>query len=478
MRFLLFHLPLRFSERRLLLMGIDVLAINGALLVYLALRPEYIFGWKLIIEHPLWFIILIILWLPSAHAFDAYDLQVAGRLSKFAPMLLKAGLITCGIYLLIPYLTPGLPASRPVLLSFPFFTFIFLLAGRTLYLLILNRPFFNRRALIVGTGSAARAIAEAFSNHTHGIYHTVGFVQAGVTKKNPAPMNNSNEQGSSDRAINVLGNYQALSNLVKNHRVNTLVLATDKKIDGELFQNLTECLEKGVEIIPMPMLYEELTGRVPVEHIHEHWYVAMPMDHPLTKLFNRFLKRASDIVLASLGCLFLAPFIPFIALAVYLESPGPIFYTQDRVGKNGRIFRAYKFRSMVPEAEKGQAVWAQKNDNRVTRVGRLLRKTFVDEFPQFINILKGEMSAVGPRPERPEFAEELAREIPFYRVRHAVKPGMAGWGLVNQGYGASKEDALIKLQYDLYYIKHQSLWFDIIILLKTIIDTLTFRGRA
>ena len=130
-----------------------------------------------------------------------------------------------------------------------------------------------------------------------------------------------------------------------------------------------------------------------------------------------------------------------------------------------------------PDAEKGKAVWAQENDKRATRVGRILRKTHIDESPQFINILKGEMSAVGPRAERPEFVEELAREIPFYRVRHAVKPGMAGWGLVNQGYGASKEDARGKLEYDLYYIKHQSLWLDMIILFKTIIDTVTFRGR-
>jgi lipopolysaccharide/colanic/teichoic acid biosynthesis glycosyltransferase len=131
----------------------------------------------------------------------------------------------------------------------------------------------------------------------------------------------------------------------------------------------------------------------------------------------------------------------------------------------------------VPDAEKGEAVWAAETDERVTRVGRILRKTHVDEFPQFFNILRGEMSAVGPRPERPEFVEELAAEIPLYRVRHAVKPGMAGWGLVKQGYGSSKEDAVVKLQYDLYYIKHQSLWLDAAILLKTILDTVTFGGR-
>jgi len=170
--------------------------------------------------------------------------------------------------------------------------------------------------------------------------------------------------------------------------------------------------------------------------------------------------------------------LPFIALAIYLDSPGPIFYTQERVGTMGKIFRVYKFRSMVPDAEKErEAVWAKKGDPRVTRVGRLLRATHVDEFPQFLNILKGEMSVVGPRPERPEFVAELETEIPFYRIRYSIKPGMAGWALVRQGYGASKEDAIIKLEYDLYYIKHQSLWLDLTIVLKTIADTLTFRGR-
>lgn len=279
-------------------------------------------------------------------------------------------------------------------------------------------------------------------------------------------------------ALRVLGDRHALKRLIRQHGVSTLVLAVTHEVNGELLQTLMDCLELGVEIIPMPVLYEELTGRVPVEHVGDNWYVAMPIDHPGTGGLYPLLKRAMDIVLASLGLFFLALATPIIALAIYLESPGPIIYRQVRVGKGGRLFRVYKFRSMVPDAEKGQAVWAQENDPRVTRVGRLLRKTHVDEFPQFLNILKGEMSAVGPRPERPEFVAELAKEIPFYRVRHAVKPGMAGWGLVKQGYGSSKEDALLKLKYDLYYIKHQSLWLDLVILIKTILDTVTLRGRA
>jgi len=460
------NLPLRLSERRLLLILLDLFALNGALLISLSFRKEYQLSCGLLWQNPQWFLLLSVLWLFIAFAFDAYDLKIAGRLVNSAKAVLKAGLITSAIYLLIPYIPPALPTSRFLLFLFLILTLGFLLVGRIFYLPILSHPFFKRRSIIIGTGVRAHTIARAISEQTNGQIHIVGFVEEkGATK--------SNNPGSQ-----VVGKSEDLIHLIKEYQINTLILAGDQNADGEMLQILTDALELGIEIIPMPILYEELTGRVPVEHIGESWQVAMPIDHPLTKPFNRFIKRVSDIFLASLGCVCLAPFFPFIALAIYLESPGPIFYAQERVGLGGKRFRAYKFRSMIPDAEKDRPVWAKKDDPRVTRIGRLLRKTHVDEFPQFLNILKGQMSAVGPRPERPEFVEELAREIPFYRVRHSVKPGMAGWGLVKQGYGASKEDALVKLQYDLYYIKHQSLWFDLIILLKTVLDTLTLRGRA
>ncbi|MFB0535399.1 MAG: sugar transferase [Anaerolineae bacterium] len=479
-----FRLPLHISERRLLLVGLDLLAMNGALLLALALRPEYSLDWRLVARRPFWFLLLSILWLPLAYAFDAYDLRLAGRFSMAAPAVLKAGLLTVLIYLLTPFLTPVLPARRLALAAFALLVIALLLAGRGLYVLALAQPFFHRRALIIGAGWAGRTVAHAFFQHGDGTYQVVGFVDDDPDKQETVIITTDGREqtaavGRQQSAIglSVLGDRHTLKTLVTQHQVSALVLAITHEVDGELLQILMDCLELGVEIIPMPVLYEQLTGRVPVEHIGGNWYVAMPIHHPGTSALNWLVKRAADIVLASLGILCLAPVFPLLVLALYLDSPGPIFYTQERVGKGGRRFRVYKFRSMVPDAEKDQAVWAQERDHRVTRVGRILRRTHVDEFPQFFNILKGEMSAVGPRPERPEFVEELAREIPFYRVRHAVKPGMAGWGLVKQGYGASKEDALLKLQYDLYYIKHQSLWLDAVILLKTIVDTLTFRGR-
>jgi len=471
-------------------MGLDLLAVNGALLLALALWLKRGLDWELLTQHPFWFLLLSILWLPLAHVFDVYDLRVASRFHTAAPAVFKAAAITCVIYLLIPYLPPALPTSRLSLFSFFFFTFFLLLAGRSLYLLILAQPFFHRRVLIIGADWAGRLIAQTLAEYGNETYRIVGFVDDDPAKRERMVEVGEREEGWKveggrgmpsnlhfPSSIFVLGDRYTLPDLVRQHRTTTLILATTHEVNGELLQILMDCLELGVEIIPMPVLYEQLTGQVPVKHIGGNWYVAMPIHHPGTGALWPLIKRVMDIVLAGLGLFFLGLALPLVAAAIYLDCPGPIFYTQERVGKGGHIFKIYKFRSMVPEAERGKAVWAQERDPRVTRVGRILRRTHLDELPQFLNILKGEMSAVGPRPERPEFVEELAREIPFYRVRHAVKPGMAGWGLVKQGYGSSKEDALLKLQYDLYYIKHQSVWLDVVILLKTIVDMFTFRGR-
>ncbi len=465
-------LPLAFGERRLLLIIIDLVAVNLALLLALATRPKYDFGWSLVAEHPLWFLLLSAIWLPLAYALDAYDRRTTARLAASAAAVLKAGSLTVPIYLLIPYVTPRLPSSRASLLTFPLALVVLLLTGRALYALGAGRQLFRRRALIIGAGWAGRTIAEALAESGDGTYQLVGYVD-----DDPDKLANGVGGTGHAGALPVLGDRHALPTLIEEHAISTLILAITHQVDGNLLQSLMDCLELGVDVVPMPLLYEQLTGRVPVAHVGGNWDVALPIDHPGTGTLWPLAKRVTDIVLASLGLIFLGIALPFIALAIYIDCPGPIFYTQERVGKGGRIFRVYKLRSMVPQAESNGPVWAEANDARITRVGRLLRRTHVDEFPQFLNILKGEMSAVGPRPERPEFVEELAQQIPFYRVRHAVKPGMAGWGLVRQGYGSSSEDALLKLQYDLYYIKHQSLGLDLVILLKTIADALTFGGR-
>jgi exopolysaccharide biosynthesis polyprenyl glycosylphosphotransferase len=196
-----------------------------------------------------------------------------------------------------------------------------------------------------------------------------------------------------------------------------------------------------------------------------------------TPTFYLLTKRITDIVLGLVGLIGLVLLFPIIALAIYLDSPGPIFYRQERSGKGGKTFNVFKFRSMIPNAEtQGKAVWATKDDPRVTHVGKFLRRTRLDELPQVINVLFGDMSIVGPRPERPQFIEQLQESIPFYRARLSVKPGLTGWAQVKYRYGSSVEDALMKLQYDLYYIKHQSLLLDALVILRTVKVVLTFKG--
>jgi lipopolysaccharide/colanic/teichoic acid biosynthesis glycosyltransferase len=226
----------------------------------------------------------------------------------------------------------------------------------------------------------------------------------------------------------------------------------------------------------MPLIYEELTGRVPVGHVGNSWLVALPLDHASSGGLYPVFKRALDLFVALVGLCILAVLLPFVALATLVDSPGPIFYHQDRVGQGGRVFRLAKLRTMVSDAERQGAVWARTRDPRVTRVGRVLRAAHLDELPQFLNVLRGEMSVVGPRPERPEFVSQLERRIPFYRMRHAVRPGMAGWALIHAGYGSSVEDALVKVEYDLYYIKHQSVALDLLILMRTLGRMFLFRG--
>ena len=481
----LIRLPLNIAEWRLLLMGLDVLAVAAALVLALAIRAIRINdepSLTVFTEHPGWFVIMGGLWLAVGHALDAYEPRVAGRLEAGVPAVIRAGFLTCVLYLLIPWVTPALPESRVALVSFPVLTIMMLVLGRRLFTWVLPRPAYERQALIVGAGRAGTSVAEALLQDAQVGYRVVGFVdddpsKVGTSIPVPEPPSLSAGGRETREALPVLGDRRRVHDLIARHHVSTLILAITHDVDSDLLQTLMDCAEKGVEMIPMPVVYEQLTGRVPVEHVGEKWYVGIPIHPRATGTFWGVTKRAMDIALSTTGLVCLAPVLPLIALAIVLDSPGPVFYLQDRVGKGGTVFRALKFRSMVRGAEHDGAKFAQQHDPRVTRVGRVLRATHLDEFPQFVNVLRGEMSIVGPRPERPEFVERLAGVIPIYRLRHVVKPGMGGWGLVRQGYAGSHEDALIRLQYDLYYIKHQSLWLDLLIILKTIMHAVTLKGR-
>jgi len=430
----------------------------------------------------IWSTLLVALWYPVATALGAYEPRATCEARNSATVAAKSTLVTLGLYVLVLYAIP-FAAPRGSLFIFAGCTLFCVITARTLCILVLSQPRFQNRTLIIGAGKAGKALLQVIQEVNERHYQVLGFVDADPNKIGTRvslrcdSYHPAGTLGRAARGYCVLGNCYALNALISEHQVSTLLLAVTGEPDRELQSILMGCRELGVEIIPMSVFYEYVTGRVPIEHVASQWHVDTPLARGGTSTLFRFVKRFMDIGLASLGLVCLIFLIPFIAAAIYLESPGPIFYGQERVGKGSRRFRMWKFRSMVQNAEDGGAVWARERDPRTTRVGRFLRATHIDEFPQFWNILKGEMSVVGPRPERPEFVFELEKVIPFYWLRHVVKPGMAGWGLVRQGYGGSGADARLKLQYDLYYIKHQSIFFDVVILLKAVIDSVALRGR-
>lgn len=474
------NISISYLERRWLLIILDLIAINGGFILSLHLRTDYELGWQLLSQNPIWFLLFNGIWVFVGYLFQVYDLEKAGRFESAFPNILGAGFLSVVLFNLVPYLAPSLPSSRQPLFITLLLPVFFLSGSRAFYLLVFSQDIFRRRVVILGAGWAGETIFKALNEHARSLYELVGFVDDDLAKQEKLiriTHKDSGEKLEKPTAIPVIGDSGDLIDVITRNRVTMVVLAITHNVSGELYQVMTKCLQEGIEVVPMPVLYEQLTGKVPVQHIGDHWSVAMPLEHPGTRVIWHVTKRLFDLFWVLLGLIFLCLMFPFVAAAIYIDSPGPIIYGQERLGRHKKPFWVYKFRTMIPNAEKNGAVWAEENDPRVTPVGRFLRRTHIDEFPQFINILKGEMSVVGPRPERPEFVDELAKEIPFYRVRLAVKPGMAGWGLINQGYGASKEDALEKLQYDLYYIKHQSFWLDIYILVRTFWGALTFGGR-
>ena len=259
---------------------------------------------------------------------------------------------------------------------------------------------------------------------------------------------------------------QPLCELATSLHAQKIIVAMDEKRGKLPTEKLLRCRMKGIQILEGATLYEELTGKIFVEKLNPSWFIFS--DGFRKSRITRFMKRITGLIAASVGLLLTLPLIALIALAIKLDSKGPVIFKQDRSGQDGRIFKLCKFRSMIDKAEAACGpCWAADNDERITRAGRILRKYRLDEIPQMWNVLKGDMSFVGPRPERPEFVNKLAEAIPYYIERHTVKPGITGWAQVSYRYGASVKDACEKLKYDLFYIKNMSLIMDLIIIFKT-----------
>lgn len=263
----------------------------------------------------------------------------------------------------------------------------------------------------------------------------------------------------------IVGDYTQICSIARAGGVDRIIVALDERRGKFPLEQLLSCRLNGIRVEDGMAFTEQLAGKLSVENLHPS--VLIFSDGFKRSAIFKQMKRVFDILASAVGLTLFFPFGLIIALAIRLDSKGPILYRQERVGKDGRIFRLLKFRSMCMDAEESGPVWARVNDPRITRVGRMIRKLRLDEIPQMINVLKGEMSFVGPRPERPFFTEQLKIEIPYFSQRHVTKPGITGWAQICYRYGSSKEDALEKLKYDLYYIKHMSLFFDLVIIFET-----------
>jgi len=455
-----------FSERRVLLVLGDgvmmVLALFGAFLFWYQTATAGLDITTLISDRWYWFPILLSSWWVLAWPNDLYDIPSSFDKMTTAMRVAVVGLINLVLYLAVFFLIPN-QLPRAFFLYFLAIVWSAITLWRIVYAIVLVQPSFQRRALIVGAGRAGRTIARAIKEYDPGC-EIIGYIADDAPKQEGAI-----------KPVSGLCKWNNLTTFIQEYGISDIVLAEPRDISPDRLQLVLKCFEQGVRIVQMPELFEEITGRIPIEHIDQHWLASLPIDWDSRGLYL-IIKRALDIIIAGLGLLILAPFFLILALAIKLDSPGPIFYRPERLGRGRKRFRPWKFRTMVPNADWiGDPTFTAKNDQRITRVGRILRPPHIDELPQLINILKGEMSLVGPRPER--YVPELEERIPYFRTRNAVKPGATGWSIVKQGYAENLEDSLIKLQYDLYYIKHQSLSLDLLILGKTIKNMLTLKGQ-
>jgi exopolysaccharide biosynthesis polyprenyl glycosylphosphotransferase len=324
-----------------------------------------------------------------------------------------------------------------------------------------------RRVLIVGAGKAGHTLVDVYQKLNPPPFKLIGFIDDDPAKR-----------GKIYHGVRVWGSSEKLLNLIDEQQISDIVMAISGEIRGKTFQAVLDAQERGIEVMRMPIMYEELTQRVPIDHLESDWVIRSFVDQVRVRGMYELFKRVMDIFGGLVGSLMFALVFPFVGFAITAETGFPIFYSQPRLGKNGKVFTVYKFRTMKQNAEEaGEAKLASENDPRITKVGNFLRKTRLDEMPQFLGVLMGELSLVGPRAERPELVAEFQKQIPFYRARLLVKPGLSGWAQINYGYVASVKETAIKLEYDLYYIKHRTMALDISIVLRTIGTVLRAGGR-
>jgi exopolysaccharide biosynthesis polyprenyl glycosylphosphotransferase len=364
------------------------------------------------------------------------DLQSFGKLLRLFLSILVAAVF-------VSFLNYGLflePIGRGIFILANLSILVFTYVWRILFFQLLRFLFKPKRVLIVGTGEAGKEMAGVLERLSQD-FHLVGFLE---------------------------DDTRPLLEVCDDKNIELIVNSVSSPPGQELGRDLINARLVGLNVVEMPDLYQELEKKIPIDHMSEVWFLKAKGFDWSEKSFLFKVKRVLDVLFSLIILLICLPLFFIVSILIKLTSKGPVFYTQERIGKNETLFKLFKFRSMIDKAERGQAVWAAEDDQRVTGVGKILRKLHLDELPQLVNVLKGEMSLVGARPERPEFVAQLKEKIPFYSLRHFLKPGLTGWAQVNYPYASSVQDSKEKLKYDLYYVYHMNLFLDLRIILKTL----------
>jgi len=438
------------SERKLLLAAGDIVLVAASLVIAFNLRSGPIQHAALTIP---WTGVALVtaIWLTVALVVDAYDLHAAvSARAIFRVVAMTVTLET--IALLVVFFIAPYGVTRPTILIWVPVAALTILCWRLLYRRVFAQAIFAGRILLVADPETVDRVWADVDQQLAGLYRVVGTIH-------PADV----DAGS------------RLTAAATGRDADQIVLGAEEDLPTDLFQSLVECYDRGLVVRSIADIYEELTGRLLVERLRQTWLLSLQQRGETSRVYAVF-KRLVDIVAGFLGLVVLAVLLPFVWVAVKLEDRGPIFHKQDRVGHFGRPFEILKLRTM--RARPGEKLhWTAMDDERINRVGKVLRRLHLDELPQAWNILRGDMSVVGPRPEQIRYVEELRESIPYYNTRLSVRPGLTGWAQVNYGYGSGVEGSTVKLSYDLYYIKHQSVALDLLIIARTLFAVATLKGR-
>jgi sugar transferase (PEP-CTERM system associated) len=447
------------STRSLTVFAGELLLIFGSVALAAALQDAHDLGanvWKIAL-------VTVICQL-CLYYNDFYDLTVVHSNRELVVRLLQAAGAASIVLAALYFVLPGLIIGNGIFVSSLFVFLIAILVWRVGFNHLTGR--LEERVLVVGTGDTARKVARQILDQHDFAYRIVGFID-----------NDASRIG--ERIVNpgIIGTPADIDRLVSAHQIDRIVVGLADRRGSLPIQELLRAKMAGVRVEDATTTYERVTGKILIDDLRPSWLIFS--DGFRVSRVSRLMKRAIDLSLSLLMAIATLPLMVLTALLVWIEDGRPVLYRQERVGENGRTFVLSKFRSMRKDAEEaGRPVWAKDGDERVTHVGRVIRKTRLDELPQLWNVLRGDMSFVGPRPERPFFVDELSKAIPFYQQRHAVKPGLTGWAQVKYRYGSSLEDAMEKLRYDLYYIKHLSVFFDLTIVFDTVKVVLFRKGAA